>query len=290
MKRGTILINAYTRRESELYQPKRLKEELERLGVSVDIKRNLLLAGLADGRIESEALGDFCVYLDKDRYTGALLEKTGLRLFNSAAAVAVCDDKAATFTALTGEGIPFPDSIFAPLCYSNEPVSAVLLNGVAARLGYPLVVKTCYGSLGQGVYLAENREQLSALAEKLQQTPHLFQKFIACSRGRDVRVIVIGGKARVAMLRVSSGDFRSNLELGGSGEPYPVDGALRSLCERVARLLGLDYCGIDLLFSEEGGYCVCEVNSNAFFGGMERVTGYPVAAEYAGHIVKEIYG
>lgn len=289
MKTGTILINAYTQRESELYQPKRLKEELEKLGVSVQIKRNILPAGLADGEVTSEQFGDFCVYLDKDRYAGALLEKTGLRLFNSAAAVAVCDDKMATFAALVGQGIPFPDSYFAPLCYSDEPVSDELLDGVAARLGYPLVVKTCYGSLGQGVFLAENREQLFALARKLQSVPHLFQKFVASSKGRDVRVIVIGGEARVAMLRTSNGDFRSNIELGGKGTPYEIDKALKEVSEKVARALKLDYCGIDLLFDGAGGYTVCEVNSNAFFGGMERVTGYPVAAEYAKYITKVIY-
>ncbi|MDE5547650.1 MAG: RimK family alpha-L-glutamate ligase, partial [Clostridia bacterium] len=279
----------YTQRESELYQPKRLKEELEKLGANVQIKRNILPAGLADGKVVSEQFGDFCVYLDKDRYAGALLEKTGLRLFNSAAAVAVCDDKMATFAALAGEGIPFPDSYFAPLCYSDEPVSDELLDGVAARLGYPLVVKTCYGSLGQGVFLVENREQLFALARKLQSVPHLFQKFVASSKGRDVRVIVIGGEARVAMLRTSNGDFRSNIELGGNGEPYAIDAALKAVSEKVARVLKLDYCGIDLLFDGAGGYTVCEVNSNAFFGGMERVTGYPVAAEYAKYIVKVIY-
>lgn len=287
MKTGTILINAYTQSESELYQPKRLKEALEKLGVCVQIKRNILSAGLCKSKVEIQPFGDFCVYLDKDRYAGELLERAGMRLFNRASAVAVCDDKMATFSALAGEGIPFPDSYFAPLCYSDEPVSEELLEGVARKLGFPLVVKTCYGSLGKGVYLAEGREELFALASRLQGVPHLFQKFVASSRGRDVRVIVIGGEARVAMLRTSDGDFRSNIELGGKGEPFPLDGALKELGAKVARSLRLDYCGIDFLFDGRGGYTVCEVNSNAFFGGMERVTGYPVAEEYAKYIVKE---
>lgn len=289
MRFGSILINAYTQRESELYQPRRLKEELEKLGVGVQIKRNILPAGLTGGRVDVQPFGDFCVYLDKDKYAGMLLEKAGMRLFNCAAAVAACDDKMATFSALAGKGIPFPDSYFAPLCYSNEPVSEALLEGVAEKLGFPLVVKTCYGSLGKGVYLAENRHELARIARELQHTPHLFQKFIASSRGRDVRVIVIGGQARVAMLRTSNGDFRSNIELGGRGEPFPLDSDLKELSAKVAAALRLDYCGIDFLFDGKGGYTVCEVNSNAFFGGMERVTGYPVAEEYAKYIVKEVY-
>ncbi|MDE6676355.1 MAG: hypothetical protein K2K12_01405, partial [Clostridia bacterium] len=73
MKRGTILINAYATSESELYSAKRLKEELDALGIQTEIKRNVLVL-----RLET----DFCIYLDKDKYAGELLEKSGLRLFN----------------------------------------------------------------------------------------------------------------------------------------------------------------------------------------------------------------
>ncbi len=36
------------------------------------------------------------------------------------------------------------------------------------------------------------------------------------------------------------------------------------------------------------GYFVCEVNSNAFFGGIEKTTGINVARAYAEHVVKEM--
>ena len=39
----------------------------------------------------------FAVYLDKDKYLGKLLELKGLRLFNRAAAVELCDDKMITY-------------------------------------------------------------------------------------------------------------------------------------------------------------------------------------------------
>ena len=119
--------------------------------------------------------------------------------------------------------------------------------------------------------------------------PHLFQKFVSSSAGRDLRVIVIGGVVFAAMRRTSAGDFRSNLELGGRGEPLSPDARAAALCESVARRLGLDYCGVDLLFAEDG-YTVCEVNSNAFFGGMERITGKNVAGAYAEYIIREVYG
>ena len=51
MKRGLILINAYSKLEHSLNQSKRLKIELEKSGISVDIKRNDFFAAvITDGK------------------------------------------------------------------------------------------------------------------------------------------------------------------------------------------------------------------------------------------------
>ena len=163
------------------------------------------------------------------------------------------------------------------------------MDRAAQILGYPLVVKSSYGSLGSGVHLARDAGELKDICQKLKCSPHLFQKFIAESSGRDARVIVVGGEVTAAMTRTAHGDFRSNLELGGSGSPLVPDDGLAELCRRVARHICLDYCGIDMLFGSNG-YLVCEVNSNAFFGGIERVTGINVAAAYAAHMYRSVYG
>ena len=97
-------------------------------------------------------------------------------------------------------------------------------------------------------------------------------------------MLVVGGRAVAAMRRVAENDFRSNAELGGRGEQYPLDTVSAAYCEKIAGALGLDFCGIDLLFGRDG-YKVCEVNSNAFFGTFERVTGVNVARLYAAHIL-----
>ncbi len=262
--KGLILVNAYTRSEHELNQPRRIRAELEGLGVACDLKRNDFVPAMLDGGVRS-FVGeyDFCVYLDKDACISHLLERAGMRLFNRASAVEACDDKMRTHIALAGVA-KMPATISAPLCYTEgAPVSEHFLRRVEALLGLPVVVKECYGSLGKGVYLARTREELAALAEKLQRVPHLYQRFVAESAGEDLRVIVIGGKAVAAMRRVSQNDFRSNAELGGKGERASLSEEIAALCERVAGALGLDYCGVDLLRSKAGPL-VCEVNSNAF--------------------------
>ncbi len=279
--KAVILINPYLDREAEFYQPRRLKEELEALGVRCDILPNAWLADVGGelGEKLTETY-DFCVYLDKDKYLPRILEKRGMRLFNRAEAVELCDDKMLTHIALAG--LPMPRTFFAPLCYKRggrEDAGAV-----GSALGYPVVVKECYGSLGEQVYLARDGEELAALSERLKRLPHLYQEFIAESGGRDLRVICVGGKAIAAMKRTSEGDFRSNLGRGGKGEKVEPDDEAKALSERAASLLGLDYCGVDLLFGKDG-YLLCEVNSNAFFGGIERVTGVNVARLYAEHMV-----
>ena len=289
--KGLILVNAYTQSEHELNQPRRIMAELAGLGVPCDLRRNNFVPAWVAGDIRSDAARgyDFCVYLDKDRYVPRLLERTGMRLFNRAQAVEACDDKMLTHIALA-EMVPMPATIPAPLCYTaGAPLSEEFLGRVEDILGYPVVVKECYGSLGMGVYLAHDRAQLREIAASLQGKPHLFQKFIAESAGRDLRVIVIGGRAVGAMRRTSQGDFRSNAELGGRGEAAAPDPAVTAICERAASALGLDYCGVDLLLSADGPL-VCEVNSNAFFGTFERVTDINVARAYAEHIVSTMQG
>ena len=291
MKKGLILINAYTRILHALEQAQRLKDELNALGVAADVRRNDFFAAYTDdcGKIVSAADGyDFCIYLDKDKYVSHMLEKAGLKLFNSHAAVQDCDDKMTTFIRLAGAGIAMPKTLAGFLCYTPEAeIEEETLARIERELGYPVVLKTAYGSLGKGVRKADDRAELSRILREWQFTPHLYQGFIAESAGKDLRVIVIGGKTVAAMKRVSHGDFRSNIELGGTGEKSDAPPEAKALCEKAARVLGLDFCGIDLLFGKDG-FLLCEVNSNAFFGGIEKATGVNVARLYAEHILKNV--
>lgn len=292
MKRGLILVNAYSKLAGSLNQAKRLKEELEKSGVGVDIRRNDFFAAQisGSGNIELKTSGyDFCVYLDKDKYISHMLEKSGLRLFNPHSAIEACDDKMLTSILLADNGIPMPKTLAGLLCYDAcEEIQGHVLDDVESALGYPLIVKTSYGSLGKGVYKADSREELEKIAKELKCTPHLFQQFIKESSGRDIRVIVIGGRFVAAMVRKSQYDFRSNLELGGTAEQTDPPQEVISICEKAAKLLNLDYCGIDVLFGKTG-YYICEVNSNAFFGGIEKITKINIAKTYAEYIYDKIY-
>lgn len=291
MKKCLILVNAYIKAETNLNQAVRLKQELEKLGVEVDLKRNDFFAVYCqNGNLKSQIEKyDFCIYLDKDKYIPLMLQKQGLRLFNCYEALENCDDKMITFVALSNANIPMPTTLAGLMCYDkSEPLKVDSLEFVQKTLGFPMVVKESFGSLGKGVYLVETKAEFYDLCEKLKCRPHLFQQFISESRGRDIRVIVIGGKVVASMMRTSTTDFRSNVELGGTATKYEIGEDLKELCQRVANILKLDYCGIDVLIGKDS-YYICEVNSNAYFGGIEKVTGINVAKAFAEYIYKTIY-
>ena len=63
----------------------------------------------------------------------------------------------------------------------------------------------------------------------------------------------------------------------------------KAAAEKAAQVLKLDYCGVDLLYGEDGPV-LCEVNSNAFFEGLEAATGVNVAKLYAEYIVGTMGG
>ena len=290
--KGLILINAYATDEEYLYQARRMQEELAALGVEADIRRNDGYdVWMRDGNVVHPYGGyDFCVYWDKDKYVLEMLSRVGMPLFNPADAILACDDKMTTYVRLSGEGVPMPRTLAGQLCYTaGATIPEAAIDRVENVLGYPLVAKYCYGSLGQGVYKVDDRAELVAKMQEMQYKPHLLQQYVSTSYGRDVRVIVVGGRVLGAMQRRSADDFRSNIGVDGVGEVYRVDAALEALAVKVAHLLDLDYCGIDFLFGEEG-YVVCEVNSNAYFCAFERVTGLNVAGAYARHVCRKIYG
>ncbi|MBO4939485.1 MAG: RimK family alpha-L-glutamate ligase [Clostridia bacterium] len=291
--KGFVLINGYPSDEKFYRQGERIADALQSLGIQTDLYQNGEVYAKVDagGNISvytPKGLGypySFVVYLDKDKYLGRLLEKSGLRLFNSAQAIEDCDDKMQTYLALLGQDIPLAESIPVPLCYTKDAKPKQdFLQEVVRRLQFPMIVKKSYGSFGEGVQLVHGMPELLKCEEKWLHIPHFYQRYISDSSGRDIRVIVIGGKVVGAMERIAKeGEFRSNIELGGVGRPIVLEDSYRQTAEEAARALGLDYCGVDLLETPNGPI-VCEVNSNAFFEGLERTIHIDVAHKYAEYI------
>ena len=138
------------------------------------------------------------------------------------------------------------------------------------------------------MYAFEDVETLRAKVLSLAGTPMLFQEMVTESRGRDVRVNVVGDRVVASILRQSqNGDFRSNLTLGGSMETYTPTPAEAKLALDAVRELGLTFAGVDVLFGAEGPL-ICEVNSNAHFKTTLTCTGVNMADELLLEIRKRL--
>jgi len=290
--KGLILYNAYNAHPSINYQVNKFKEALNNHGVEMDIYTMDIYPYIIEDKLiqRFKDTYDFVIYLDKDKYISEMLEKSGLRLFNSSQAIAICDDKMLTHIALANNNIPMPKTMAGLLCYSpKSKLSDKSIDTIESEFKYPFVIKECFGSLGRGVYLVHNRKELVKLTTKLINTPHLYQEYIESSFGTDIRVLVIGGKAVAWMQRKSNKDFRSNIELGGEGIKIDLPKEFKKVAEKSAQILNLDYCGIDLLIGPNINPIVCEVNSNAFFKTLESISGVDIADIYAKYIIKNIY-
>lgn len=288
MLKGVILTNPYDDNPAQARKVKRMREEFANLGVETEVQTNdRFIARVVDGNAECFVDADFVLYFDKDKYVAQLLEKCGVRVFNSAEATAICDDKMLTHLTLANHGIPMPATLPGALCYVEKgEISDDYVQGAIDLLGLPMVVKQCYGSFGEQVYIANTFDELKQTIQKVKMSAYLLQQFEFESSGRDMRVIVIGGKAVCGMLRENLTDFRSNVANGGKATAVEVPNDVAKLCEKAAKIIGLDYCGVDVLLGDVPK--ICEVNSNAMFEAMERVTGVNVAKLYAQHIVKSL--
>ncbi len=287
--KGMIITNPFGYPENSLLQAKRIRQEFINFGIDIPIVNDACLKVMInDCKIVKEfADVDFAIYLDKDKYLSSILTKLNIRLFNSHNSIRVCDDKGETCLALINNCIPMPKTMFAPLCY-NQANKLDCAEKIISRLSLPVIVKESYGSMGCGVYKANTPQELACIIEKLKMKPHIYQEYMGSKKGVDVRVIVIGGKTICAMERFSETDFRSNIGQGGKGRKIILDKSFSDLAEKCANILELDYCGVDLLYDEKGNPCVCEVNSNAFFDGIEKVTGVNVAKAYVEYIISNM--
>ena len=258
------------------------------MGVETETAANDGFAAyVEDGRVKCGLTSDFVLYFDKERIVARLLEKAGIRVFNSAAATEICDDKMLTHAVLADNGILMPDTVAGPMCYAPEAkIDDGYIRRVVAEFGFPVVVKECYGSFGEQVYLCGDELSLRCKLDEIKTKPYLLQRYEQASSGRDLRVIVIGGRAVCAMKRVNADDFRSNAARGGRCEAAAIPDDVADMCERAAKIIGLDYCGVDVLLTDPPK--IIEVNSNAMFEAMERATGINVAELYAAHIVNTV--
>ena len=209
------------------------------------------------------------------------LEAMGVPLLNGATAIAQSRDKLRCLQLLAAQGVDIPRTVLARGAADVD----LLLAQVG---GLPAILKLIQGTQGVGVMIAHSRAEVESFLSTLWDLGQeiLLQEFIAESKGRDVRALVVGDRVVAAMRREArAGEFRSNLHRGASGVAIDLDPAFAAAAVRAAQVLGLDVAGVDLLEATTGPK-VMEVNSSPGFEGLEKATGVDIAAAIVAQAVE----
>ena len=272
-------------RSPRAYSTKRLREAARNRGHDARVLNTLKFSLLVDQKgpelfYNNKPLGSYDAAIPRigasiTFYGTAVVrhfEQMGIVTLNSSQAIRISRDKLRASQMLSRHSIGTPTSAFV-----NRRDS--ILPAIEEVGGAPVIIKLLEGTQGVGVILADTVKMAQAIVETLQSTKHnvLIQKFIAESKGRDIRCLVVGGKVVAAMRRIAQGDeFRSNVHRGGRIEALTLDPQYEATAILAAQIFGLNVAGVDLLEGKDGPQ-VMEVNSSPGLEGIEKATNIDVA-------------
>jgi ribosomal protein S6--L-glutamate ligase len=151
---------------------------------------------------------------------------------------------------------------FQAVAPEHTPWTMISANGPLERdeiwnsMALPFVAKLPKASMGEGVWLIENRGDWLRYCER---TNVLYaQEYLPLER--DARVVIVGDKVLTAYWRTQAEQgFYNNLARGGSIDCSPVPAVMTDLALRLARALGVDHAGFDIALVEGYPY-VLEFN------------------------------
>ena len=198
------------------------------------------------------------------------LEHMQVLVINGIDSIEVSSDKLNTIQTVSSHHLPIPKTIVAKF-----PLDFDFLK---KEFEFPVILKKASGSQGKGVMKLDSIDMLEEIAEMLDESqPLIFQEFIKASSGRDLRVVVVGGRVIGSMMRIAQKGFKANVHQGGLVRVVKISPQLEWLVLETVKLMGLDIAGVDLLIGSTQ-YQICEVNSSPGFNGLENATSLNIAA------------
>lgn len=287
--KGWLVVNGFLHsgKFEEIYSC--LKASADAAGVELLVRRSDALAGEVGEECfgaDGEGKPDFVLFWDKDICLARRLEAAGIRLFNTADAVEICDNKALTALRLCGK-VAIPRTVIAPKTFPAVGYTdKTFVKRAGESLGYPMIIKEAYGSFGAQVYLAHDFAEAERIVDSVEGREFVMQEFVRESAGKDVRINVVGGQVVCAMLRKNEHDYRSNVTNGGKTYPWTPTPEQSAAAIAACEAIGLDFAGVDVLFGRDGEPVVCEVNSNPHFKSSLDCTGVDVGGFIMDYVAK----
>ncbi|WP_301108370.1 RimK family alpha-L-glutamate ligase [Sporosarcina sp.] len=287
MKSCWIIYNGSLTSDKFADQARLVGEAAIKAGVEVLLLRNNELPMDLQEPIHNPP--SFVIFLDKDILLASYLKHNGIPVFNDPDVIETCDNKAKQYLELANHKIPMPKTIIAPKVYPKFTIrDSGYYEIVLDQLGLPMIIKEGHGSFGMNVYLIETEEAFYEKVDELRGVDYVFQEFIETSRGRDLRVNIVGDEVVAAMYRHSETDFRANITNGGTAEVVELTTEQKQLAIRAAKAVGAEFAGVDLLYGENEEPLVCEVNAAAHIRNIFNVTGINVADAMISYILEKL--
>lgn len=283
-------------RNLRCYSTRRLREAATDRGHTVKVLDTLrfaidLQAGVPDLYFRQKQLTDYDAILPRIgasiTYYGTAVvrqfEQMDVFCANSSSGIANSRDKLRSLQILSKHHIGIPETTFVR--DKKDVLPAIERVG-----GAPVIIKLLEGTQGIGVLLAETTKSAEAIVELLQSQKQnvLIQKFVAESKGRDIRAFVVGDRVVGAMRRVAQGqEFRSNVHRGGITEPVELDDKYSETAIRATQIMGLRVAGVDMLESNQGPQ-IMEINSSPGLEGIERCTQLDIAGAIIDYMAAQV--
>jgi len=283
-------------RESTNYSTRRLVEECKKKNHSVKVLNTLKFAidleqENPDLYYRGRQLADYDAVLPRIGASITYFGTAVVRQFqqmdifsaNSADGILNSRDKLRSFQILSKHKIGIPPTTFVK--NKSDVLPAIERVG-----GAPVVIKLLEGTQGIGVLLAHTLEMATSIIELLQSQKQnvLIQKFVAESKGKDVRAIVVGDQVIASMRRVAQGqEFRSNVHRGGRTEAIELTDSYKETAIRATKILGLGIAGVDMLEGKDGPQ-IMEVNSSPGLEGIEGCSKLNIAGAFIDYIASRV--
>ncbi len=142
---------------------------------------------------------------------------------------------------------------------------------------YPLILKSDTGSLGMGVYKADNSNNLKQIIEIISLLDKTFKVHIEeyINYTHDVRMYIVADQYYL-MERVATDDFRANVAQNADVLDYSKTSVSDHIFKQIRASYQALVIGVDILFTESG-YVICEINSAPGFSGLEQVHDVDIA-------------
>ena len=280
----------------DCYSTRRLREAAEARGHDAKVLNTLKFAidlepGHPDLFYRQKQMADYDAVLPRVgasiTYYGTAvvrqLEQMDVFCANSSSGIVNSRDKLRSLQILSRHQIGIPRTTFVR--DKNDVLPAIERVG-----GAPVIIKLLEGTQGIGVLLAESVQSAEAMIELLQSQKQnvLIQKFVAESKGKDIRMFVVGDRVVAAMRRVAQGqEFRSNVHRGGLTEQFIPDEKYCDTAIRATQIMGLRVAGVDMLESHDGPQ-IMEVNSSPGLEGIEKCTQLDIAGSIIDYIAAQV--